>query len=155
MWALSVCIFIPFYYPPLYFIIKICCICDLLHIQHFRELLKNHARMFSFDMPLLTRAQTEKECLWEKRAMSEMPECWGGVAWLELAGAGSQVQQPTPKMRHFIYHLGRDSVSVSAFFLFPYLSCLYPSLTTNISAAYSYASGGSNGRSTSVFTLER
>lgn len=93
MWALSVCIFIPFYYPPLYFIIKICCICDLLHIQHFRELLKNRARMSSFDMPLLTRAQTEKECLREKRAMSEMPECWGGVAWLELAGAGSQVCQ--------------------------------------------------------------
>lgn len=71
-------------------------------------------------------------------------ECWvGGVAWVELAGAGSQVQLPRPKMHHLIYQLGRDGVIVSILFLFSSLSCLYPSPTANTSAAHSHAPGGS------------
>lgn len=112
------CIFIPFYEPPLYFIIKIRRICDLFYTCRISE---NCWRITPECSPSICLCwhmpkQRKNVCT---RSVQRCSECWaGGVAWVELAGAGSQVQQPTPKMHHFIHQLGRDSVFASILFLF-------------------------------------
>lgn len=67
-----------------------CCMCVLLHIQYYRRTTPVFSLSLCHRRHVLWQTAKERKC-----KCLRCSECWvGGVAWLQLVVARSQVQQP-------------------------------------------------------------